>query len=115
MRSRTTIALLASLLVLAAASAAPAPAATRICKPVAAAPEPSRVQAVNMSCSKARELVRRQTFSGRTAPGWVWINPAGCEGLIVRRRDRAYVLSHGYRIPKGAPAVRAVIYRGCRS
>lgn len=112
---KTTIALAASVLVVAVASVPAATAATRRCKPVAAKPRPSLVKAVNMTCRKARRLVRAQTFSGRTEPGWVWINPAGCEGLIVRRRHRAYVLSHGYRLPKGAPGVRAVIFRGCRS
>lgn len=91
---------------------AASPAVTRACRPVPANPQASVVRAVNMSCAKARWLVREQTFSGRTPARWV---PAGCEGMIVRRSDRPYVLSHGYRIPKGAPAVRAVVYRGCVS
>lgn len=92
-----------------------ATAASRACKPIPARPRASYVRAVNMSCAKARWLVREQTYSHRMPAGWVWINPAGCEGFIVRRRDQGYVLSHGYRLPTGAPAVRAVIYRGCAS
>lgn len=94
---------------------APSVADARRCKPIAARPEASSVRAINTNCNNARNLVWWQTFRGRTPPGWVWINPGGCEGLIVRRRDRGYVISHGYQPRPGAPAAIATIFRGCRS
>lgn len=78
-------------------------------------PANSKVRAVNMSCERARRLVRITTETGRAPSGWVYLNPAGCEGVIVRRRDRARVVARNYRLPKGAAGVRTIIYRGCKS
>lgn len=94
----------------------PAVARKSQCRSVDARPLPSTVEAINMPCRKARRLVRYTTRHNRRPPrGWIYINPAGCEGIIVRRRDRKWVIAHDYRPRPGRQAVWSVIYRGCRS
>ena len=91
--------------------------AKRTCRPVPAGSEmASTVSAVNMSCKRARRIVRFATFHGQTAPrGWGFINPGGWEGLIVRRKQKKWVISHSYRVKPGMRAIYTVIYRGCTS
>lgn len=109
--------LVAFLLLLVAESfVASATARERACSSVAAQPMASTVLAVNMSCRRARQLVASTTRNNRKAPrGWVYINPAGCEGFIVRTRDRGGFIKRQYRFQAGASGVRSNIYRGCRS
>lgn len=92
------------------------PARTR-CAPVPVGSGPaSTATAVNMACRPARALVRATALGRGVAPGgWVFVNPAGCEGLIVRAADAAWVRAHGYRPRPDRPAVVATVYPGCRS
>ena len=87
----------------------------RVCPSVPApGTEASTVVAYNMGCAAARSLVRRTVAAGRRAPaGWRHLNPAGCEGYIVRRADAAWVMRHGNSPRPGRPAVSTTIIAGC--
>ena len=88
----------------------------RHCKNVKAKPDSSPVRVVNISCRRARRIVRYATRHYQTAPRkWVFINPGGCEGMIVRKRDKNWVIRHTYRPRPGRPFIYTVIYSGCHS
>jgi uncharacterized membrane protein len=89
--------------------------AARACSGVTVDGQKTPVRATGVSCAKARKIARRFAVDGHLPRGWDSVNPAGCEHVIFRARDRGYVLSHQYRAPGGAPLINAVKFRGCNS
>lgn len=73
------------------------------------------VTARSISCDRARPIARQFATDGSLPRGWDSVNPAGCEHVLFHKGDRKYVLSHGYRAPRGAPAINTVRFRGCSS
>lgn len=97
--------------------AAPPRNVSRRCAEIPHSEGPSVVVAVNMSCRVARTVVAGTMNPSHTAPaGWAYINPAGCEGKIVRQADfQAALTSPSRRPPLGRPYVSVIIYAWCRS
>lgn len=89
---------------------------TRTCKKVPHPAGASHVRAINMNCTAARSIVRRTAKNNGEPPaGWTFVNPAGCEGVIVRNGDVDWTANHRYRTPPGRPAISVVIFAGCNS
>jgi hypothetical protein len=74
----------------------------------------SGVRATSIGCRKARRIAKRFATTRALPRGWDASNPAGCEWLLFRKRDRDAVIQHG-KPPRGEPLVRTEVYRGCRS
>lgn len=74
----------------------------------------SKVHASQISCHRARRLVRRYVQKDKLARTWIAVNPAGCEYLMYRRRDRQ-VYEHQYSPRAGAPLIAFTKFRGCNS
>lgn len=74
----------------------------------------SKVHASDISCIRARRLVRRYVQGDRLARTWTAENPGGCEYLMYRREDRAL---YERRSPPraGAPLIHFTKFRGCHS
>lgn len=102
------------LVVVLAAALVPPSASARSCRSVRVEGKAVLVQASNVSCQRARPIARRFSASGAVPRGWDRINPAGCEWVLFRRRDRARVIENGYSVP-GVPTIRTVRDRGCTS
>jgi hypothetical protein len=89
--------------------------AARACSGVAVDGQKVPVRAKSISCARARPIARRFARGGGLPNGWDSVNPAGCEHVLFRAKDRSYVLAHYYRAPAGAPQVNTVKFRGCSS
>ena len=92
-----------------------ADAAQRACRSVTVAGVESPVRATALSCTKARRIARRFAAGGHLPRGWVGVNPAGCEWVLMRRVDRDRVVGNGYQAPRGVPTVSTTRDRGCTS
>jgi hypothetical protein len=89
--------------------------AKKTCQKVTAGEERSPVYASHIACPRARRIVRRFVATDRLPRGWTSLNPAGCEHVIFRRRDRERIVRNGYRAPPGVPLVATIRMRGCGS
>lgn len=74
----------------------------------------SEINASEISCLRARRLVRRYVQDDKLARTWIAVNPAGCEYLMYRRKDRD-VYDDQYSPHAGAPLIAFTKYRGCNS
>ena len=68
-----------------------------------------------MACRRGRRIARRLAIDGRLPRGWTARNPAGCEWVIFRRRDRRAIVNNGYRPPGDQPVIYTAFDRGCNS
>jgi hypothetical protein len=89
--------------------------AKKTCQKVTAGVERAPVYATHIACRRARRIVRRFVARDRLPRGWTSLNPAGCEHVIFRRRDREPIMRNGYRAPPGVPLVATIRMRGCES
>jgi hypothetical protein len=87
---RIVVAVLAAAALLAGSSAADA-ATFKRCRAVVRDGVRNPVRAQAITCTKARRLARQLVRRHAFPPHWTSSNPAGCEHIIFRRRDRAAV------------------------
>jgi hypothetical protein len=58
------------------------------CGKVADVNGPSKVSAANVPCGRALNVAAKFVQRDRVAQGWKPFNPAGCEWLMFKKRDR---------------------------
>lgn len=97
MTARIVVAVLAAAALVAAPAAVADGSAFKRCRAVVRDGVRNPVRAHAITCTKARrlarQLVRRHAFPAH----WTSSNPAGCEHVIFRRRDRAAVQRGDFR------------------
>lgn len=95
--------------------ATPVAEAQRRCASVRVDGQRTPVYATAISCAKARRIALRFARDGKFVRGWTGVNPAGCEWILMRRRDKADVIANGYQGAPGMPTVGVSRSRGCNS
>jgi hypothetical protein len=58
------------------------------CGKVADVSGPSKVSAANVPCGRALNVAAKFVQDDRVAEGWKPVNPAGCEWLMFKKRDK---------------------------
>ena len=58
------------------------------CGKIADLTGPSKVSAANVSCGRALNVAAKFVQDDRVAEGWKPVNPAGCEWLMFKKRDK---------------------------
>lgn len=89
--------------------------AARQCKSVRVDGQRVSVSATSISCAKARRIALRFSRDGEFVRGWTGVNPAGCEWVLMRRRDKDDVVENGYQAGPGMPVIGTSRMRGCTS
>lgn len=87
---------------------------TKRCGTVRKGNKTLRLRAANMSCAKARRLIRARTNNRAQVVGNTefFYSASDCEGIVWRRYESDYSQAHG-RIPNDGQFVRFVVTRGC--
>ena len=88
---RSLILAVAMLVVLGLASQSAYPSSARhlqTCGKVADISGPSKVSAANVPCGRALNVAAKFIQRDRVAEGWKPFNPAGCEWLMFKKRDK---------------------------